>query len=139
LGAFPFLRINERAGWRESSDKPPRSGTGIAGTGSITGMHPDIRPLFSPPYTPEYNGAIEAGNGTLLAAHGHRVGAAKAAAVELAARLADMSGRAIGLRYGIGAAAVGAIHQRLQDRPDVLQLVESLAKKLCKTRTKLKL
>jgi hypothetical protein len=45
--------------------------------------------------------------------------------------------RAIGLRYGIGAAAVGAIHQRLQDRPDVLQVVESLAQKLCKTRTKL--
>jgi hypothetical protein len=24
-----------------------------------------VRPLFSPPYTPEYNGAIEAGNGAL--------------------------------------------------------------------------
>ena len=25
----------------------------------------DVRPLFSPPYTPEYNGSIEAGNGVL--------------------------------------------------------------------------
>ena len=25
----------------------------------------DVRPLFSPPYTPEYNGSIEAGNGAL--------------------------------------------------------------------------
>ncbi len=24
-----------------------------------------VRPLFSPPYTPEYNGSIEAGNGAL--------------------------------------------------------------------------
>jgi len=73
-----------------------------------------------------------------LSAHRHRVGAANAAAVELAARLADMSHRAIGVRYGIGPAAVGAIHRRLQDRPDVLQVVESLARKLGKTRTKLK-
>jgi hypothetical protein len=56
----------------------------------------------------------------------------------LAARLADASGRAIGLRYGIGAAAVGAIHRRLTDRPAVLQVVESLARELRKTRTKLK-
>lgn len=74
----------------------------------------------------------------LLSAHGRRAGAAKAAAVELAARLADVSHRAVGVRYGIGAAAVGAIHRRLQDRPDVLQAVESLARKLGKTRTKLK-
>jgi hypothetical protein len=40
--------------------------------------------------------------------------------------------------YGIGAAAVGAIHRRLADRPDVLHVVESLAKELRKTRTKLK-
>ncbi len=25
----------------------------------------DVRPLFSPPYTPEYNGSVEAGNGAL--------------------------------------------------------------------------
>jgi hypothetical protein len=42
------------------------------------------------------------------------------------------------VRYGIGAAAVGAIHQRLADRPDVLQVVESLTQQLRKTRTKLK-
>ncbi len=66
-----------------------------------------------------------------------RAGPAKAVAVELAARLAGMSGRAIGLHYGIGAAAVGAIHRRLADRPDVLQVVESLTQQLRKTRTKL--
>jgi hypothetical protein len=27
----------------------------------------DVRPLFSPPYTPEYNGSVEAGNGALKA------------------------------------------------------------------------
>jgi putative transposase len=75
---------------------------------------------------------------TLLSAHGHRAGPAKAAAVELAARLADMPGRAIGVRYGISAAAVGAIHQRLAGRPDVLRVVESLSQQLLKARTKLK-
>ncbi len=37
-------------------------------------------------------------------------------AVELAARLADMIGRAIGEHYGIGATAVGANHGRLVSR-----------------------
>jgi hypothetical protein len=59
-------------------------------------------------------------------------------AVELAVRLADTSGRAIGVRCGIGAAAVGAIHHRLAGRADVLQVVESLARQLRKIRTKLK-
>ena len=45
-----------------------------------------------------------------------------------------MSSRAIGMRYGIGAAAVGAIHQRLTGRPEVLQVVNELARGLAKTR-----
>lgn len=73
----------------------------------------------------------------LLSAHGHRAGPAKAVAVELAARLADIGSRAIGLRYGIGAAAVSAIHRRLTDRPDVLHVVDALAKELHKRRPKL--
>ncbi len=52
--------------------------------------------------------------------------------------LEPLGRRAVGVRYGIGAAAVGAIHQRLAARPEVLRIVESLAEQLCKTRTKLK-
>jgi putative transposase len=74
----------------------------------------------------------------VLSAHGHRAGPAKAVAVELAARLAGMGSRAIGVRYGIGAAAVGAIHQRLAARPAVLRVVETLARQLSKATTKLK-
>ena len=59
----------------------------------------------------------------MLSTHGRRVGPAKAVAVQLAAQLADMSGRAIGAHYGIGATAVGAIHCRLAARSDVLQVV----------------
>ena len=70
----------------------------------------------------------------LLAEHGRRAGPAKAVAVELAARLAELSGRAIGEHYGVGASAVGAIHQRLAGRPDLLQVVDSLAKQLGKRR-----
>lgn len=75
---------------------------------------------------------------TMLSAHGHRAGPAKAVAVALASRLAGMSGRSVGQHYGIGAAAVGAIHHRLTGRSEVLEVVESLAKRLCKTRAKLK-
>ena len=74
----------------------------------------------------------------LLSAHGHRAGPAKAVAVELALRLADLSSRAIGVRYRIGAAAVGAIHQRFAGRPELLQVVDELARKLSKMRSKLK-
>jgi len=66
----------------------------------------------------------------LLSAHGRRAGPAKSVAVELAAQLADMSGRAIGEHYGIGATAVAANHCRLTTRPDVLKLVETLAAQL---------
>ncbi|NLX99653.1 MAG: hypothetical protein GXY83_26270 [Rhodopirellula sp.] len=75
---------------------------------------------------------------SLLSAHGRRVGPAKAAAVELAARLADMTGRAIGEHYGIGATGVVATHRRLADRPEVLQVVETLARKLRKLPLKCK-
>jgi len=45
-----------------------------------------------------------------LEEHGPRAGAAKAVAVELAYRLADLSGRAIVAHYGVGSGAVNAIH-----------------------------
>lgn len=66
----------------------------------------------------------------LLSAHGRRVGPAKAAAVELAAQLADLTARAIGEHYGIGATAVGANHRRLAGRPEVQDVVETLARRL---------
>jgi len=37
--------------------------------------------------------------------------------VALASRLAKLSGRLVGQHYGIGSAAIGAIHRRLADRP----------------------
>jgi REP element-mobilizing transposase RayT len=75
---------------------------------------------------------------SLLSAHGRRVGPAKSAAVELAARLADMTGRAIGEHYGIGATGVAATHRRLADQPGVLQVVETLARELQKQKRKCK-
>jgi REP element-mobilizing transposase RayT len=72
----------------------------------------------------------------LFWAHGRRVGSAKAVAVELAAQLADMSGRAIGEHYGIGATAIGANRRRLASRPDVLQVVESIGRQLRKKKSK---
>jgi len=74
----------------------------------------------------------------LFSAHGHRAGPGKAVAIELAAQLADMSGRAIGEHYGIGAAGVGANHRRVAARPDVLRIVETLAQELRRTRRKYK-
>lgn len=65
----------------------------------------------------------------LFSALGWRVGSAKAVAVELAAQLADMSGRAIGEHYGIGATAVGANRRRFLSRPDPLQVIETLGRK----------
>jgi hypothetical protein len=47
--------------------------------------------------------------------------------VELAARLADMSSRAIGQHCGIGATAVTANHCRLTARADMLQVVQTLS------------
>ncbi len=74
----------------------------------------------------------------VLKTHGHHAGPAKAAAVALASRLANLSGRLIGQHYGIGSAAIGAIHRRLADRPDALEIVESLTKQLRRKRTKYK-
>ena len=44
----------------------------------------------------------------------------------------------VGEHYGIGFAAIGAIHRRLADRPDALEIVESLTKQLKRKRTKYK-
>jgi hypothetical protein len=44
----------------------------------------------------------------LFSAHGRKVGCAKSVAVELAAQLADLSGRAVGEHYGVCANAVVA-------------------------------
>jgi len=66
-----------------------------------------------------------------LKEHGHRAGAAKAVAVELAYRLADLSGRAIGEHYCIGSGAVNAIHRKVENNwHDVLPTVNSLAVQL---------
>jgi chromosomal replication initiation ATPase DnaA len=72
----------------------------------------------------------------LLSAHGRRVGCAKSVAVELAAQLADLSGRAVGKHYGICANAVVANRRRLAARPEVLQAIENLSQKLRKRRSK---
>ena len=56
----------------------------------------------------------------------------------LASRLANLSGRLIGQHYGIGSAAIGAIHRRLADRPDALGIVESLTKQLRRKKIKYK-
>ncbi len=67
-----------------------------------------------------------------LQAHGRRAGVAKAAAVELACRLTDLTERAIGEHYGrISSAAVSAIHRKVrQGDYDVRPAVESLASQL---------
>ncbi len=72
----------------------------------------------------------------LLSAHGRRAGPAKAVAVELAAQLADLSSRAIGEHYRMGATAVGANRRRLAMRPEMLQLVQTLRQKLWRTKVK---
>ena len=74
----------------------------------------------------------------VLKSHGHHAGPAKAAAVALASRLAEATGRAIGQHYGIGSAAVGAIRRRIADRLDVLEVVESLAQQLTGKKVKYK-
>ena len=66
-----------------------------------------------------------------LKEHGHRVGAAKAVAVELACRLADLSGRAVGEHYQIGSGAVSAIHRKMQkDWCNASGVVDALAVRL---------
>jgi hypothetical protein len=67
---------------------------------------------------------------------GRRAGPAKGVAVELAAQLADLSSRAIGEHYGIGAAAVPANHARLTARAELLEVVERLSTQLRKRKLK---
>jgi REP element-mobilizing transposase RayT len=71
-----------------------------------------------------------------LSAHGRSVGPAKGVAVELAAQLADMSSRAIGAHYGMGATAVPANHHRLMARHELLKVVETLSARLRKKNRK---
>jgi len=72
----------------------------------------------------------------LLSAHGRRAGCAKSVAMELAAQLADLSGRAVGEHYGVCANAVVANRRRLAARPEVLQIIEKLGRRLRKRELK---
>ena len=72
----------------------------------------------------------------LFSAHGRSAGCAKSVAVELAAQLADLSGRAVGEHYGMCANGVGANRRRLATRPEVLQVVETLGRKLRRRKLK---
>ena len=72
----------------------------------------------------------------LFSAHGRSVGCAKSVAVELAAQLADLSGRAIGARYEMCANGVGANRRRLATRPEVLQVIDTLGRKLRRRKLK---
>jgi len=74
----------------------------------------------------------------VLQAHGHHAGPAKAVAVALASRLAEVTGRAIGLHYGIGSSAVRATNRRLADRPESLEVVQSLLQHLRSKKVKYK-
>jgi hypothetical protein len=74
----------------------------------------------------------------ILKTHGRHAGVAKAVAVALASRLANLSGRTIGENYRIGSSAIGAIHRRLAERPEVLKIVESLVAQLRWKKTKYK-
>jgi len=69
-----------------------------------------------------------------LFAHGHRTGIAKFVAVELASRLAGMTGRAVGAHYGgISSAAVSIIRRNVREgKYDVAQVVQTLLTKIRK-------
>lgn len=71
-----------------------------------------------------------------LKTHGRHAGPAKAVAVALASRLTGANGRTIGLRYGVGSSAIGSIHRRLAARPDLVEIVESIAHELRTKKTK---
>jgi hypothetical protein len=73
-----------------------------------------------------------------LQTHGRHAGVAKAVAVALASRLANLSRWTIREHYRIGSSAIGAIYRRLAERPEALKIVESLATQLRKKRTKYK-
>ena len=72
----------------------------------------------------------------LFSAQGRKVGCAKSVAVELAAQLADLSGRAVGEHYGVCANAVVANRRRWAARPAVLQVIEKLGRKLQRRKLK---
>ncbi len=72
----------------------------------------------------------------LFSAHGRSVGCGKSVAVELAAQLADLSGRAVGEHYGVCANAVVANRRRLAARPEVLQVIEKLRRTLQRRKVK---
>ena len=74
----------------------------------------------------------------VLKTHAQHAGPAKAVAVALASRLADVKGRVIGEHYGISSFAIVAIHRRSAARPEVVATVESLAKQLSRKRVKYK-
>jgi hypothetical protein len=54
----------------------------------------------------------------------------------VAAQLADLSGRAIGEHYGIRANAAVANRRRLATRPEVLQVIVTLGRRLRKRKLK---
>ena len=56
--------------------------------------------------------------------------------MELAVRLADLGGRAVGQHYGISSTGVGAMHRRAADRPGVLVVAAKLATSLQRRRRK---
>jgi predicted RND superfamily exporter protein len=64
------------------------------------------------------------------------VGCSKSVTVELAAQLADLSGRAVGEHYGTCANVVVANRRPMAARPEVLQAIEKLSHKLKKRRSK---
>jgi len=70
-----------------------------------------------------------------LRTHGHHAGQGKTVAVALAARLANVTCRAIAEHYGVGSSAVAAIQRRVAGRPEVMAVVESLSRQLAKKRT----
>ena len=59
-------------------------------------------------------------------------GLRKVVALELAAQLADLSGRAVGEHYVMCASAIGANRRRLAMRPELLQVIETLGRRLRK-------
>ena len=73
--------------------------------------------------------------------HGHRAGAAKFVAVELACRLTGKTGRAVGAHYGqISSAAVSIIRRNIREgKYDVGPVVKRLQKKICRDEATMRL
>ena len=57
--------------------------------------------------------------------------------MELAPQLAGRTTRAIGEHYGVGPAAVGAVHRRLSARPETLEVVKKIAAQLRRKNAKI--